>query len=175
MKEMEQQLALERTKYLAELGKAEDEFKQLRHKVDRLRLKITAIDTLLGDADEAADQTSAVDADQPATEAASDSEIDGGIFTPVQAYWQPILKTIVEMGGRGRREKIIEAVGKKMSGILTAADYDTLSDGNVIRWRNRVAWQASNMRARGFIKNDSPRGIWEITDDGRKWLDDKNA
>jgi predicted transcriptional regulator len=28
------------------------------------------------------------------------------------------------------------------------------------------------MRREGYIKKDSPRGIWEITDAGRKWLDD---
>jgi hypothetical protein len=38
-----------------------------------------------------------------------------------------------------------------------------------------VAWQASNMRARGFIKKGSARGLWEITDEGRKWLDAQNA
>ena len=42
-------------------------------------------------------------------------------------------------------------------------------------FNNRVAWQASNMRARGFIKKGSVRGLWEITDEGRKWLDDQTA
>jgi len=105
----------------------------------------------------------------------SEADVNDGIFTPVQAYWKPILRALIEMGGRGRREKVMDIVGQKMSGVLTPADYGTLSDSNVIRWRNRVAWQASNMRARGFIKKGSVRGLWEITDEGRKWLDDQNA
>jgi hypothetical protein len=45
-----------------------------------------------------------------------------------------------------------------------------------VRWRNRVAWQASQMRSpeTGLIKPDSHRGIWEITAEGRRWLDDKS-
>jgi hypothetical protein len=31
------------------------------------------------------------------------------------------------------------------------------------------------MRAQGLIKNNSPWGIWEIADAGRKWLDDNKA
>lgn len=168
METMEQQLAVQRTKYLAELHQAEDAAKQLRAKAEELRRKLGAIDTLLGDA-----ETSAREFHNEAEPSGAD--VNDGVFTPVQAYWKPILQTLVEMGGRGRREKVMDGVGQKMKGILTAADYGTLSDSNVIRWRNRVAWQTSNMRARGFIKKGSVRGLWEITDEGRKWLDDKNA
>jgi restriction endonuclease Mrr len=62
-----------------------------------------------------------------------------------------------------------------METILTPADYGKLPKSGWIRWQNRVAWQASNMRAQGLIKNNSPRGIWEIADAGRKWLDDNKA
>jgi predicted transcriptional regulator len=30
------------------------------------------------------------------------------------------------------------------------------------------------MRREGYVKSDSPRGLWEITDAGRKWLADDN-
>jgi restriction endonuclease Mrr len=76
------------------------------------------------------------------------------------------------MSGRGRRERVIDLVGKKMKDIFTPADSKKLPESKYIRWENRVAWQASNMRREGYIKKDSPRGIWEITDAGRKWLDD---
>ena len=71
---------------------------------------------------------------------------------------------------RSRRRRVVDTVGEKMKGILTKADYGKLQSGYT-RWRNRVAWQASNMRRDGYIRNDSPRGVWEITDAGRKWLD----
>ena len=169
MHTMEQQLAIQRTKYVAELEQAEDALKQLGAKTHDLRRKLGAINTLLGDAgispalvhDEAGSQ-------------GPEEEGNDGVFTPVKAYWKPILEVLVEMGGRGKRRKVIETVGQKMSGILTPADYGNL-ESNVIRWRNRVAWQASNMRARGYIRKDSIRGLWEITDEGRKRLDNRNV
>ena len=59
---------------------------------------------------------------------------------------------------------------------VTDADKVKLPKSGYSRWRNRVAWQASQMRSveLGFIKNDSRRGIWEITEAGRKWLDDNS-
>ena len=59
-----------------------------------------------------------------------------------------------------------------MNGILTAADRKKLPQANFIRWENRVAWQVSNMRKEGFVSTASSRGVWEITEAGRKWLDD---
>ena len=59
-----------------------------------------------------------------------------------------------------------------MNSILTEADRKKLPNSNFIRWENRVAWQVSNMRKEGLISASSPRGVWEITDAGRKWLDD---
>ena len=168
MDTMEQQLAVHRTRYLAELQQTEDASKELRNKADELRRKLSAIDTLLG--------VGETRANEPHAQGESlEADVNDGIFTPIQTYWKPILQALVEMGGRGRREKVMDVVGQKMSWVLTPADYGTLSDSNVIRWRNRVAWQTSNMRARGFIKKGSVRGLWEITDEGRKWLDDQDA
>src|SRR5262249_50312095 len=100
---------------------------------------------------------------------------DSELFTPTKAYWRPLLQTLVELGGRGRRERVTAIVGEKMKEILTRADRGRLPTSNYIRWENRVAWQASNMRRDGIMKDDSPRGIWEITDAGRKWLDDNKG
>lgn len=81
------------------------------------------------------------------------------------------------MGGSGERLKVVDAVGQKMQAILKPADHGLLPKSGWKRWRNRVMWQASNMRQpeQGLIKKGSPRGIWEITDAGRKWLDDNKA
>ncbi len=79
---------------------------------------------------------------------------------------------LVKVGGRGKRLKVIDAVGTKMKDVLTPADYGKLPKSGWMRWRNRVAWQASEMRQKGYIKHNSPRGLWEIADAGRKWLDD---
>ena len=57
-----------------------------------------------------------------------------------------------------------------MKPIFTPADYADLPSHGV-RWRTRVTFQASHMRrVAGLLKNDSPRGVWEISDAGRQWL-----
>jgi len=166
MEDMTRQLAAQRLKFAAELAQKENASKQLQAAAEELRRKIGAIDILIG---------AEVDEDMQVEDIVSSLEplVRDDVFTPVKEYWRPILQSLVEMGGRGRREKVIEATGKKMKGILTPADYKMLTDSPVIRWENRAAWQASNMRSQGFIKKGSPRGLWEITDEGRKCLDSK--
>ena len=165
---MHQELTTLREQCVGQLAGAEQTFQHLQSKIQEYRSKIAAIDTLIGN-DEPGVKTAG------ATTQASPAE-DHGDFTPVKAYWKPLLQVLVELGGRGHRLKVIDLVGEKMKDILTDADKGKLPKSGYSRWRNRVAWQASQMRSveLGFIKNDSRRGIWEITEAGRKWLDDNS-
>ena len=164
---MSQQLLDLRDQYASQLAEAEDEAKKLQARISDWRGKIAAIDTLVGGPE--------IDTEGDAAVEDEDTSDEDGVFAPVHAYWKPILQVLVEMGGRGKRLRVMDAVGPKMKGILTPADFGRLPKSGWVRWRNRVAWQASNMRAQGLIKNDSPRGLWEISDAGRQWLDDNNA
>jgi hypothetical protein len=167
MDEFDLGLAARREKYVEQLSQVEQTFLQLQAEIQNYRGKIAAIDTLIGGAETTMKTTS------------SRTEVEDldehGPFTPVKDYWRPVLRVLVELGGRGHRTKVIELVGEKMKDVLTPADFGRLPKTGHIRWRNRVAWQASQMRSQetGFIKSNSHRGIWEITEEGRKWLDDK--
>jgi hypothetical protein len=163
---MSQQLQELRGQYASDLANAEEEARKLQAKITDWRAKISAIDTLTGVPETDTEVEGAVE---------EETSEEGGVFTPVQAYWKPILQVLVEMGGRGKRQRVIDSVGAKMKSILTPADFGNLPKSGRTRWSNRVVWQASEMRAQGLIKNNSPRGLWEITDAGRKWLDDNNA
>ncbi len=166
METMNQQLLALREQYVSQLDEAEVKFKKLQAEIVALRGRVSAIDTLTsGD----------TELDGDTEEPIPDDGEDLGLFTPRQDYWKPILQVLVEMGGRGRRGRVIAAVGEKMKGILKPADYGKLPKSGWVRWSNRVAWQASEMRAQGYIHNASPRGIWEITDVGRKWLSGMNT
>jgi hypothetical protein len=165
--EMQQQLLLWKAALSGELAGLETQLEQIRAALAEKREKISAIDKLIGSKKDQGGGSAPVAQIQDIVDDSEDRD-----FTPVKTYWRPILQTLVETGGRGRREKVIELVGKKMKDIFTPADFKKLPPSSYIRWENRVAWQASNMRRDGYIKKDSPRGIWEITDAGRKWLDD---
>lgn len=92
-------------------------------------------------------------------------------FTPVRVYWRPMLEALVELGGSARSEDVIRRVGKKLELVLTEADRESLPSGGELRWRNRIAFQRENMKRQGLIRDDSPRGTWEITEAGRRWLE----
>jgi restriction system protein len=92
-----------------------------------------------------------------------------GLRTPEQAYYRPILQVLVELGGRAQMGSILDRVGEVMEGVLREVDYQPLaSDPDLPRWRNAAQFARYSMVQDGLLRNDSPRGIWEITDEGRR-------
>ena len=96
-----------------------------------------------------------------------------GLRTPEEVFVMPILETLVEMGGSAPMKKVLVTVGKKMKDVLNKHDRERLSSAPTfeIRWRNTVEWCRYKMVRDGLLKGDSPRGVWEITDKGRKTLE----
>jgi hypothetical protein len=90
-----------------------------------------------------------------------------GSILPESEYEVPILRELVERGGSGHATDVTDAVGQRMVDRLTEMDREKLDSGD-IRWRNRVQFTRLKLKERGLIAADSPRGVWEITDAGRK-------
>src|SRR5438034_6219541 len=139
-------------------------------KAAELREKVRAADILLGDG--AIGDVSVKNTTVQMNTRQADSQ--DSAFTPVELYWPPIIESLIELGGTGSREEVIERVGKKLEPILTRADWELVPSGSDVRWKNRVAWQRLNMVKRGLLRDDSRRGTWEVTPEGRKWLADTN-
>ena len=95
-----------------------------------------------------------------------------GSILPEQEYWLPVLRALVEAGGAARANDVIDRVGALVADRLTVADREPLKIGEV-RWRNRVRFARLRMRERGLLKEDSPKGIWEITEEGRRYLNER--
>ncbi len=93
-----------------------------------------------------------------------------GLKTPGKEYWIPILEAIEELGGSGRADDILDKVFEKIKGKLNSFDREELASGSDIRWSNTAKWERHNMKKKGFLRDDSPRGIWEITERGREHL-----
>ena len=47
-----------------------------------------------------------------------------------------------------------------------------LTDPKLIRWRNTAQWTRNTMVNEGLLAKDSPWGIWEITEKGRKFYEE---
>lgn len=75
------------------------------------------------------------------------------------------------MGGSGKVINVLDRVGQIMKNILKKPDYESLASGNdTPRWRNAARWARNSMVNEGLLKNDSPRGVWEISDKGKEFL-----
>lgn len=61
------------------------------------------------------------------------------------------------------------AVGELLDHRLSAADRIRLQNTEE-RWRNRLRFCRRRMLERGYVRSDSPRGIWELTEAGREHL-----
>lgn len=91
-----------------------------------------------------------------------------GETTPQTDYTLPILETLIEMGGSGRMSAVLDRVYDKMKDRLTPKDLEKVPSGTVIRWKNYAQWERQRLKSEGYLKKDSPFGIWEITEEGRK-------
>ena len=92
-----------------------------------------------------------------------------GVKTPQKAFVVPILTALEQLGGSGRMAKVLDIVGGLMSGTLNKYDLSQLKNGQ-LRWRSTAQWARQKMKDDGLLADDSPRGIWEITDKGREVL-----
>jgi len=89
--------------------------------------------------------------------------------TPQVAYRLPILESLAEMGGKGRAREVLNKVYERMKGVLTKDDKDYNSVG-VIKWENNAHWERLKLVKEGYLKNNSPQGIWELTEEGWRYL-----
>ena len=67
---------------------------------------------------------------------------------------------------------VLDKIGIRMSHKLNTYDHQPLpSDPTILRWRNTAQWARAAMVKEGLLSANSPRGVWEITDGGRRFLE----
>ena len=94
-----------------------------------------------------------------------------GIRTAEDAFYQPILRALNDLGGSAKMGDVLTSVEQELKGTLKPVDYELLtSDPDAPRWRNTAQWARHAMVQEGLLKANSPRGTWEITDKGRQAL-----
>lgn len=95
-----------------------------------------------------------------------------GLRTPEKAYFQPILESLRELGGSAQMNRVLELVFERMRTRLRDVDHEPLaSDPETPRWRNAAQWARNTMVQEGLLRDDSPRGTWEISDAGVRYLE----
>ncbi len=102
------------------------------------------------------------------------SRLGRGLRTPQDAFRQPILETLNEMGGSAPVAKALERIEDKMKSVLNDYDRQFLpSQPKMQRWNNNAQWCRNTLVQEGLLKSDSPRGVWEISEKGMNALKNK--
>ncbi|MGC8903491.1 MAG: winged helix-turn-helix domain-containing protein [Fervidobacterium sp.] len=92
--------------------------------------------------------------------------------TPQKEYRLSILQALLEKGGKATQKEVLEIIQRKMKNRFNELDLQVLRDGYTLRWQKMAQWQRYIMVKAGLLRSDSPRGIWEITEKGRNYLEE---
>jgi restriction system protein len=96
------------------------------------------------------------------------SRLNRGLRTSEDAFRRPILEVLSASGGSGKVSDVLDRVGDKVKDALNDNDCQQLpSYPHEIRWRNTAQWCRNTLVQEGLLKNNSPRGVWEISEKGR--------
>lgn len=102
-------------------------------------------------------------------------KLSRGVRTREEAFYQPILEALVELGGSGKTADVLDRIGVKMQGLLKDVDYQELNSQDEARWRNTAKWSRNELVQDGRMSRHSPHGLWEITEKGRDWIRARQA
>jgi hypothetical protein len=90
-------------------------------------------------------------------------------LTPQTVYEDYLLYVLAkDFGGQGHKRDVTHAIVKRMmkDGFIGAADQELVSTGET-KAENTITWARNALKDRGHISRTSPRGIWELTAEGR--------
>lgn len=90
-------------------------------------------------------------------------------LTPQPVYESYLYVVLAkEFNGRGHKRDVTHAVIKRMmkDGHVGAADQELVKTGET-KAENTIAWARNALKDRGHISRISPRGIWELTAEGK--------
>ena len=94
-----------------------------------------------------------------------------GTKTSDHAYKPAVLAALQELGGKAKMGEVLAIVERIMAPQLTAVDYERLSSGADFRWRNSAQWARNLLKDEGLLSGDSRRGVWELSEKGRAYLE----
>lgn len=82
-----------------------------------------------------------------------------------------VIKVLYEHGGKAEKSDVEEAIYRMLKEIFSQKWYQDTVSHNVPRWKHNIAWAKDRARQHhGFIKSakESGRGIWELTEAGKR-------
>lgn len=80
---------------------------------------------------------------------------------------QMIIEGLIRSGGSAQKSDLFRYIETHHKSSLLPGDFEFAPDGKRIYWKLRCGREARKMRREGVLKPDSPRGIWELSEDYR--------
>ncbi|WP_027584570.1 DNA-directed RNA polymerase subunit alpha C-terminal domain-containing protein [Bradyrhizobium sp. Ai1a-2] len=99
---------------------------------------------------------------------------------PQKEFRLPLLMTLLKFGGKAQAKDVRNLLGPIMVPKLAEGDFESVSTGDP-RWWNAACWERSEMVKEGLMRDDSERGVWEISEEAKGLAatlnerDDKNS
>ncbi len=84
-----------------------------------------------------------------------------------QLYQFFILAILIKLGGKAETKTVLDRIGKAWQDKLSGWEFEALKTGET-RWKNSAKWARKHLQLPGYLRQDSPHGIWEITYEGRQ-------
>lgn len=75
-----------------------------------------------------------------------------------------LIQALKILNGRARLREVIEQMGRQLDGKLLTGDMEILESTKEPLWQNNAQWERYRMIQDGILRNDSPRGIWELNE-----------
>lgn len=89
---------------------------------------------------------------------------------PQKAFRRPLLEVLRDMGGRAHVRDLRPVMEERMKLHLLPGDLALLSSGEP-RWWNATQFERYALREEGYLRDDSSRGVWELSKKGAGFVD----
>lgn len=98
---------------------------------------------------------------------ATNATVNHGPALPRVEYHRPILSILRDHGGKAPVGQVLRDAEVRMSKDFSDKDWETRDSGGP-RWQKQINFAGLDLSNRGFLVKT--KGVWEITDAGRKYL-----
>jgi hypothetical protein len=85
---------------------------------------------------------------------------------PQKEFRAPLLLTLNKLGGSARLNEVREEMYPLVEKRLSAEDHVVMVTGEP-RWWNATCWERSALVKEGYLRSNSPRGVWELSGQGQ--------
>ncbi len=93
---------------------------------------------------------------------------------PEEAFREPLLEVIYERGGSAQGRELYPALRERMRRYSTPGDAGRAESGDE-RWRQTVKTTHDQLVREGYLRDDSPRGVWALSKTGVALVESRHS